>query len=194
MFILENLIGSLFFGTVIGLVLTALVFLACMMINRKTIQTPVSMIVIGAYFIFAAIMGSLIVGCMYAKNHVDSMGKYITVVVDEEFGTVSQQNIAELRSKVMETYQSHGNAFEGINVKDIVNNIRIGATASDYIVSEVNGKIDDYTEKWVIWLLFGTLLSAILASAVSRKGSSKNYNSDLSGYGFDNDTSMSGYY
>lgn len=193
MYILENIIGSVFWGGVIALVMTTFVFLVCMMVSKKTLQNTIAILVIGVYFIYATVISSLIVGGLYAKNKVDEVGEYVEMLVEDNIENPSSENIEEIKNDIVETYQSYGSFLNTVDVKDIIKNVKIGATASSYFVNMANEKIDDYIERCVMWLLFGTLMATILSAAVAKRGDKKS-TSSISVYGFDNDTSASEYY
>ena len=189
--ILENLLGSLFFGGVISILLTCLVFLACMMISRKTVQTPISILVIAVYFVYATVFGSLIVGGMYAKTHVEKIGTYVAELMDEETETTSP---GVIKNELIQTYASYGFIIDQIDINSIVNIAQSGQTSGNFLAQIINEKIDDYIQEWSIWLLFGALMATIFASAVLRNSKGNSQNIDLSTYGFDNDTTTSEYY
>ena len=193
MYILENIIGSVFFGGVIALILTALVFLACMMISRKTLQNTIAILVIGGYFIYATVISSFVVGGFYAKSRVGEVGEYVETLVEDNIENPSSEDIEEIKNDIVETYQSYGSFLNTIDFKDVIKSVRLGATASSYFVNLANDKIDDYIERWIMWLLFGTLMATILSAAVAKNGDNKS-TSNISNYGFDNDTSSSEYY
>lgn len=193
MFVIENIIESIFFGGCIALVLTVMVFLISIMVSRSTLRNVVSILVIGGYFIFAAVISSFVVGCLYTKSHIDAIGETVAEVINDNVEVSSKESMDDMLSEVIESYKSYGNILDGTDVKDIVKHVKSGVSAGRCVVESAKDKIDEYIEKWVKWLLFGTLMATVLSAAVA-KGSDKKQYSDVSVYDIDNDMTSTEYY
>lgn len=197
MFIVENIIGSLFGGIFIAIVITVVVFLICLLINNRTLQSPVTLLVIAALFVYNAVIGTMVVSGYYAQDYANLVCEYI-----EEL-TESSKNIAltptdfnVLKDEIAEEYTGVKPILDLIDANEVVANVKVGKTVAAYVSDKINEAIDDYVTNCYRWMFVGTLLGSIFAFAVVRKNK-KGYvgpPSDMSSYGFDNDTTSSGYY
>lgn len=197
MFIVEDIIGSIFWGVLIAIVITLVVFIICLLINNKALQSPIALLVIGGLFIYNAVIGTMIASAYYAQEYADWICEYI----DELTGTgkniaITSADFNVLKEEIAEEYKGAKPLLDLIDANDLIRNMKIGKTIAAYISDKINETIGDYVHSCFMWMFVGTLLGAILAFAVVRKGR-RGYvsqGSDMSSYGFDSDTSSAGHY
>lgn len=198
MFIVENIVGSIFWGLLVALVMSVLVFLVCMLFSRKNVQSPISILVIAVYFLFATAAGALIAGGYYVKGYVEDMGDYVASITDKTTDMAfSDTDFNNLKDMITDEYPGTKPILEHIDTDELISKSSVGRSVSDFLVDEVNNTIDEYIERCLKWLLFGTLIAIILATVAARHGGGggrRLSSSDYDNYGFDNDTSSSGYY
>lgn len=195
MFIVEDIIGSIFGGVLIAIVITLVVFMICLLINNKTLQSPIALLVIGGLFIYNAVIGTMIASAYYAQEYADQVCEYIDELTETGKNiAITPADFNVLKDEIAEEYKGAKPLLDLIDANDLIRNIKIGKTIAAYISDKINETIGDYVHNCFMWMFVGTLLGAILAFAVVRKGGYVSQGSDMSSYGFDNDTSSAGYY
>lgn len=197
MFIVEDIIGSIFGGVLIAIVITLIVFLICLLINNKALRSPITLLVIGGLFIYNAVIGTMIASGYYAQEYANQVCDYIAELTETGKNiALTPADFNVLKDEIAEEYAGAKPLLDLIDANDLIRNVRIGKTIAAYISDKINETIDDYVNNCFKWMFVGTLLGAILAFAVVRKGKGRyvSQGSDMSGYGFDNDTSSAGYY
>ena len=198
MFIVENIVGSIFWGLLVALVMSVLVFFVCTLFSRKNVQSPISILVIAVYFLFATATGALIAGGYYTKGYVEDMGDYIASITDKTTDIAfSDADFNDLKDMITDEYPGTKPILEHFDANEFTRKSSVGRSVSDFLVDEVNDTIDEYIERCLKWLLFGTLIAVLLATVAARHGGGVGHrlsSSDYDHYGFDNDTSSSGYY
>ena len=197
MFIVEDIIGSIFVGILIAIVITLVVFMICLLINNKTLQSPIALLVIGGLFIYNAVIGTMIASAYYAQEYANQVCEYIEELTEiGEKVAITPTDFNVLKDEISEEYAGAKPLLDLIDANDLISNIKVGKTVAAYISDKINETIGDYVHNCFMWMFVGTLLGAILAFAVVRKGKGGyvSQGSDMSGYGFDNDTSSAGYY
>lgn len=197
MFIVEDIIGSIFGGVLIAIVITLVVFMICLLINNKTLQSPIALLVIGGLFIYNAVIGTMIASAYYSQEYADQVCEYIDELTETGKNiAITPADFNVLKDEIVEEYKGAKPLLDLIDANDLIRNIKIGKTIAAYISDKINETIGDYVHNCLMWMFVGTLLGAILAFAVVRKGKGGyvSQGSDMSSYGFDNDTSSAGYY
>jgi hypothetical protein len=195
MFLISNILGSLFWGVIVALFITILVFIICLLINNQTLRSPIALIVLGGIFVYNAAFATLIAGTFYARDYVESLCVFmenLTNTGKTMIGTVADFN--ELKDQIAEEYTSAKPILDLIDANEAVNQFKAGKLVAEYISEKINNIIDDYVHKCLLWMGVGSLIGAIMAAAVVKKGGHNSYSLDISSYGFDNDTSSADYY
>jgi len=195
MFLISNILGSLFWGMIVALIITIIVFIICLLINNNTLRSPIALIVLGGIFVYNTAFATLAAGAFYARDYVKNLCDFMEDLTDTGkamIGTVEDFN--ELKNQIAEEYAAAKPLLDLIDANEAVNQFKAGKLVAKYISEKINNKIDDYVHKCLLWMGFGTLIGTILAAAVVRKGGHSSYAADISTYGFDNDTTTAGYY
>lgn len=196
MFLISNIFGSLFWGVIVSLVITIVVFIICLLINNKTLQSPITLIVLAGIFVYNTAFATLVAGAYYARGYVENVCGFLEDITNTgKVMITSTANFNEVKNQVSDEYPAARPLLDLVDANEIVEQFQAGKMVADYISDKINDVIDDYVQKCLMWMGGGTLIGAILAAAVVRKGKrNNNYATDISSYGFDNDTSSANYY
>ena len=107
MFIIGNIIGSIFWGGLIALLLTAAVWLLCQVLDRaRSVWTYAVLLV---FFLLAGAQCTMMVGTMYAKGYLTDIGEYANMLVstgEDMAGSVSGNidDISNILDQISEEY------------------------------------------------------------------------------------------
>ena len=195
MFLISNIVGSLFWGSIVALIITVVVFIICLLINNKTLQSPITLLVLGGIFVYNAFFATLIAGAYYARDYVDNVCQFMEELTDTGKSMVTTAaDFNELRDQIAEEYPAAKPLLMLIDANEVVAQFKAGKLVAEFISEKINDTIDNYVHDCLMWMGVGTLIGAIMAAAVVRKGSHSSYGADISTYGFDNDTTTAGYY
>ena len=195
MFLISNIVCSLFWGSIVALIITVVVFIICLLINNKTLQSPITLLVLGGIFVYNAFFATLIAGAYYARDYVDNVCQFMEELTDTGKSMVTTAaDFNELRDQIAEEYPAAKPLLMLIDANEVVAQFKAGKLVAEFISEKINDTIDNYVHDCLMWMGVGTLIGAIMAAAVVRKGSHSSYGADISTYGFDNDTTTAGYY
>ncbi len=195
MFLISNIVGSIFWGIIVSLIITIVVFIICLLINNKTLQSPITLLVLGGIFVYNAFFATLIAGAYYARNYVDNVCAFMEELTETGKSMIATTaDFNELRDQIADEFPAARPLLKMIDANEVVAQFKAGKLVAEYISEKINDKIDDYVHDCLMWMGFGTLIGTILAAAVVRKGGHQSYAADISNYGFDNDTTSAGYY
>lgn len=195
MFIVGNIIGCIFWGALIGLFVTVLVFVICTLINRNTLPLPIALIVFGGYFVVSATFGTLLTSAYYAKGYLEDLRDFTEQLTNTNSGTIrSATEFSSLKNAIVDEFPISQSVIEKVDPNEIVNYINAGNSVADYLTTQINDRIDEYVQKCLFGLIFATLIAVILSTFNLRKPKAPTTTSDISQYCFDNDTSTASYY
>ena len=169
MFIVENIIGSLFFGTLAALVLTGVIFAACMLTCKRSVQSTEALLIFGGLFIINTAICSMIVGAFYVKGYVEEVGDFVSTLTDTTTDmTLSVADFNELKDQVADEYTSIKPVLDVIDADQLVRHIKVGEPIGNYFVDEINDTIDEYINNCLLWML-GISVIAVAAITVITK-------------------------
>ena len=195
MFLISNIVGSLFWGIIVALIITVVVFIICLLINNKTLQSPIALLVLGGIFVYNAFFATLIAGAYYARDYVDNVCSFMEELTETGKSMITTAaDFNELRDQIAEEYPAAKPLLMLIDANEVVAQFKAGKLVAEFISEKINDTIDDYVHDCLMWMGVGTLIGAIMAAAVVRKGGRQSNSVDISTYGFDNDTSTASYY
>lgn len=169
MFIVEDIIGSIFWGTLIAALITGIIFLLCMLASRKSIQSTESLLVLGGLFLFNAIACSFLVGAIYAKEYAEDICNFIGDMTDIGKDTVlSTADFNELKNQITEEYKSAKPLLDLVDANEAVRHMKVGNSIADYISDEINDTIDEHIKNCLLWMLGGIVTAITSIMLISR--------------------------
>lgn len=169
MFIVEDIIGSIFWGMLMAALITGIVFLLCMLASRKSIQSTESLLVVGGLFLFNTIACSFIVGAIYAKGYAEDVCDFIGDMADVSTNiALSTADFNELKNQITEEYKSAKPLLDLVDANEAVRRIKAGSSIADYISDEINDTIDEHIKNCLLWMLGGIVTAITSIMLISR--------------------------
>ena len=134
MFIVEDIIGSIFVGILIAIVITLVVFMICLLINNKTLQSPITLLVIGGLFIYNTVIGTMIASGYYAQEYANQVCEYIEELTETgKKVAITPTDFNVLKDEISEEYAGAKPLLDLIDANDLISNIKVGKTVAAYI-------------------------------------------------------------
>ncbi len=169
MYIIENVIGSIFWGVVLAIVVTGIVCLLCLLASRQSLQSTESLLVMAGLLAFNMICCTLVVGGLYAKMMVDDISDYAADMVDMATDiALTPADFNELRDQISDEYTNAKPILDLIDANELVRNVKAGHSIADYISNEVNETIDEYIKNCLLWMLGGIVTAIGAITLISR--------------------------
>ncbi len=169
MFIVEDIIGSIFWGTLMAALITGIVFLLCMLASRKSIQSTESLLVLGGLFLFNTIACSFLVGAFYAKEYAGDICNFIGDMTDIGKDTaLSTADFNELKNQITEEYKSAKPLLDLVDANEVLKHIKVGNSIADYLSDEINDAIDEHIKNCLLWMLGGIVTAITSIMLISR--------------------------
>lgn len=160
MLIVGNVIGSIFWGAVLAVVVTLAIFVLCRQLNRA--DSILTWVILAVLLLFAGAQSTMMVGAVYAKGYVDDISSFANSFMPKE--TNATPNIADferIRYQIEEAYPLSRTMFEHIDTEDIQSYINSGHTITEFITDQMKSTINYYILRRAAWLLGGVLLALV---------------------------------
>jgi predicted PurR-regulated permease PerM len=164
MFIIGNIIGSIFWGGLIALLLTAAVWLLCQVLDRaRSVWTYAVLLV---FFLLAGAQCTMMVGTMYAKGYLTDIGEYANMLVstgEDMAGSVSGNidDISNILDQISEEYPIVTPIINKIDISDAQEYMAKGHTLVDFITDDIHDAMNYYILRRVLWTLGFMIVAAI---------------------------------
>ena len=168
MIFLGNILGCIFWGALIAVAATGIVYLLCRLISGSVTSLG-AYIVLTVLFILAGAQGSMITGALYLKGYVaDAHDAIETLIPNIETSGMEQAtgNIDQLRQRLLDEYPMLASFIDKIDLSQAssyVQNAQNGSTAmADFVANQFNDTLNYYALRRVLWLI-GFMVAAALA-------------------------------
>jgi predicted PurR-regulated permease PerM len=151
MFIIGNILGSVFWGAVIAIVITALVFLVCQVLDRS--RSPLTYIVLAVLLLLAGFQSTMMVGAMYAKGYINDIGDYATMLIDsgeDMAGEIADFNA--LRSQLEKEFPLASKLLDDIDTSELQAYVDKGNNMANFITDHVRSEVNYYILRRVLWM------------------------------------------
>lgn len=167
MIFLGNILGCIFWGALVAVVATGIVYLLCRLISGS-VNSLGAYIVLTVLFILAGAQGSMITGALYLKGYVtDAHDAIESLIPNIDTGDVEQAtvNIDQLRQRLLDEYPMLASYIDKIDLSEANNYLQNAQGSSTAIANSVANQFNDtlnyYVLRRVLWLI-GFMVAATL--------------------------------
>lgn len=158
MLIVGNVIGSIFWGAILAIIVTLAIFILCRRLNRA--DSILTWVILAVLLLFAVAQCSMMVGAVYAKGYVDDIGSFANSLMPKEaHATPNTADFERIRYQIEEAYPLSKTVFERIDTDDIQSYANSGHTIVELITDQMKSTINYYILRRAAWLLGGVLLA-----------------------------------
>lgn len=161
MFIIGNLAGCVLWGSVAAMAVTAGVWLLC-----RSLDCYPSLPMYGILAVLLLLTGfqtTMLTGALYFKGYVADANEYAAALVtNAEDDTYSVSDINQYREKLTEHYPMLKPFISNIDMSGSTEYISSGKDLLSFLVEKLNGTINSYILRRVLWLT-GFILAAIFS-------------------------------
>lgn len=176
MFLISNILGSLFWGFIITLVVVGCVYLLCKALISYRASSLLSLGILLVLFILAGAQSTMMVGAMYAKGYVNDISTYanslVTVGADAvQSGThpaSSASDFNRIRQQIEEQFPMAKPVLDHIDISDLDQYVASGHSVVDFIADELKSTFNYYILRRVLWLMGFVLVSLVAILLLNR--------------------------
>lgn len=168
--ILTNSIGSLFWGALIAIAVTGLVWLVFQLLNRG--RLPLAYIVLAILFILTWAQATMMVGAMKAKGYVDDIGDYATTIADNltESASLSAESIENLIQSIEDEYPIAKIITDRIDTSQLKEHIEKGNSVGGYFTEGLLSTLNTYIWHRVWWMTGFVTVAAVAITLLGVEG------------------------
>ena len=188
MIIFGNILGSIFWGAVIALAATGIVWMLCRLISGS-VRSLGAYIVLTVLFLLAGAQGSMLTGSLYIRGYVADAGETIQALMPTiEAGNIEQTTASfdDLRKQLLKEYPMFAPYADKIDLSTIRTAYEQGKDVPTAVAGSVTSQIDDalfyYALRRLLWLL-GFMVAATLAIVFFFSYRSSSSGMDYGGFG-----------
>jgi len=190
MFVIGNIIGSIFWGAVLAVLVVLLTYVVCRAIRVQSVQGLSAIIIFIILFLLAGAQTTMIAGALYGKGYVDDISNFANSIVSSSSDAV---DFEELRHNLSDEYPIAKPILDKIDGSGAANYVSKGHTVVDFVTDNLNDTLNYYILRRILWLIGFVVvaISGILLLADNKK-QNKSYGmqdfNDISSVpmGFDN--------
>ena len=169
MFLIGNIIGSVFWGLIITIVVVGGVFLLCKALVSYRASSLLSLGILLVLFVLAGAQSTMMVGAMYAKGYVDDISTYANSLVTAgadavQSGTDAVPSVSDfnrIRQQIEDQFPMAKPVLDRIDVGDLDQYVASGHSVVDFIANELKSTLNYYILRRVLWLM-GFVLVALV--------------------------------
>ena len=173
MFIVGNMIGCLFWGALMAVVLTAAVWSLCRVLDRAS--SLATYIVLFVFLLLVGAQCSMVVGAMYAKGYVTDIENYANTLLPKgEDMTEATPNIKGVLSQITDKFPMAAPIIDSIDIDDAQEYVANGHSLVSYITADWNSTLNYYILRRVLWIV-GFILVAVIAIVCLNKPTDYSY-------------------
>lgn len=159
MFVIGNVIGSIFWGAVLAVLVVLLTYIVCRAIRNQSVQGLPAIIVLGALLLLTGAQTTMIVGALYGKGYVDDISSFANSIVSTGSEAV---DFEELRHNLSDEYPIAKPILDKIDGSGAANYVRKGHTMVDFVADNLNDTLNYYILRRILWLI-GFVVVAVVA-------------------------------
>ncbi len=172
MFVLGNLLACIFWGIIIALGVTAIVFVLGAVFTGGRLS-PLAYAVLLVLFVLAAVQGTLLSGGLYTKGYVDDVEEIITPLIPDLSETNLQAVAAsydEVQNAIIDEYPMLLPLLSQIDLSQLSSYLPQGGGAvATYVGNQLRALVTDYVLRRVYWLLGFMLLATLAVVLLGRR-------------------------
>ena len=173
MFIVGNMIASLFWGALMAVVLTAAVWLLCRVLDRAS--SLATYIVLLVFLLLVGAQCSMVVGAMYAKGYVTDIENYANTLLSNGDDFAGQAaDVKSVLSQITDKFPMAAPIIDSIDIDDAQEYMAKGHSLVSYIAADWNSTLNYYILRRVLWIA-GFILVAVIAIVCLNKPTDYSY-------------------
>lgn len=161
MIILSNILGCLFWGVVVAIAATGLVYYICNQFGHNIKNLGV-IAILTLLFIFSGAQGCMLSGALYLKDYVGIVHDMVEQMIPAEEVRNATNAAEELYSSITDEYPIITPFVSKIDLTALQNYVDEGGEVADYVATEINNILNSYVLRRVLWLV-GLMIVATAA-------------------------------
>ena len=167
MFVVGNIIGSLFWGSLIAIVVTVAVWLLCQAVDRAA--SPVTYIIMVILLILTGAQATMMVGAMYAKGYITDINDYANSLMStSESITAYNSNFDELRHQIEEEFPIAKLLFDKIDTDGLQAYLNKSQSITDYLTDNLNSTLNWYIIRRILWMMAFVVVAIVAIMFLNR--------------------------
>lgn len=168
MLIVGNIIGSLFWGVLMAIVIIAIIMLLCFRMMRNV--PPIVYVILLMLLVFLGIQSTLMVGALYAKGYVNDIGNYANSLVSvSKQEKISAADYESLFSQITDEFPIVKPVLDILAPSEAQEYVAQGHTIVDYITDNTNKSINNYIFRRVYWITGGIVIAILCIGLLGRR-------------------------
>ena len=176
MFVIGNIIGSIFWGAVLAVLVVLLTYVVCRAIRIQSVQGLSAIIILVVLFLFAGAQTTMIAGALYGKGYVDDVSSYANSLVSTGSEAVeSATNFEELRQQLSDQFPMAKPILDKIDGSGAAQYVSKGHTVVDFVAENLNDTLNYYILRRVLWLIGFVVVAMAVIILTNGKQKNKSY-------------------
>lgn len=172
MFIVGNIVGTVFWGAILAIVVVVLTYSVCRAIRSQSVQSVTAIAILGVLLLFAGAQTTMIVGALYGKGYVKDISGYANSLVSAGSEKVeSVTDFEELRRQLSDQFPMAKPVLDKIDGSGAAQYVSRGHTVVDFVADNLRDSLNYYILRRVLWLIGFVVvaMASILLTGDKRK-------------------------
>jgi len=164
MFLIENILGCIFWGLLAGVTITIGTYLLCRMLDLRPQESVVGLGVLAVLLIFCTAQSGMLTGALYAKGYISDIGQAAaaltsseitphTVSAEQVAPTASAEQIAQLCDEIADEYPAAKPLLSFLDFNDLKEHLHEGHGIVDAMTQSLVSELNAYILRRVLWMV-----------------------------------------
>lgn len=176
MFIIGNIIGSIFWGAVLSVLVVLLAYFVCRAIRTQSVQSVAAIVVLGVLLLFAGAQTTMIAGALYGKGYVNDISGYANSLVSAGSETVENvTDFEELRRQLSDQFPMAKPILDKIDGSGAAQYVSKGHTVVDFVADNLHDTLNYYILRRILWLIGFVVVAMTTILLIGKKRNYKSY-------------------
>ena len=161
MFIVSNLFGSIFWGTIISFALTTFIWFAIQRVSSRNLSSPLGYALYFILSIFLAFQSTLTIGAFHAKGYINDLFIHSFRGMTSDISQIA--DFEELRAKMEIDYPFTKSLLKCINPTSLPEYTEDAETLAAGIAEQCHSILNSYIQRRVLWMIGGIFAIIIIS-------------------------------
>ena len=155
MFLIENILGCIFWGLLAGVTITIGTYLLCRMLDLRPQESVVGLGVLAVLLIFCTAQSGMLTGALYAKGYISDIGQAAAALTSSEITphTVSAEQVAQLCDEIADEYPAAKPLLSFLDFNDLKEHLHEGHGIVDAMTQSLVSELNAYILRRVLWMV-----------------------------------------
>ena len=156
MFLIENILGCIFWGLLAGVTITIGMYMLCRVLDLRPQESVVGLAVLAVLLIFCTAQSGMLTGAFYAKGYISDIGQAAAALTNSENTShtqVSAEQVAQLCDEIADKHPVAKPLLSFLDFNELKEHLHEGHGIVEAMTQSLVSELNAYILRRVLWMV-----------------------------------------